>query len=164
MIRILFLVPFLLLSSQMHAEELKVIADSFKTDQQSGISVFSGSVKVTKGSDELNASKVTIYMDKDKTPIKYLAEGDVSFYIVTEQKEKYKGKAQTVIYLPKESEYHFYKKVDLLRLDDYRRIKGDVIVMNMTQGYATAESTEDEPVVMTFTLQDKNSKSKSPKK
>lgn len=146
------------------AEELKVISDNFKGDQKKGVAVFTGNVKVTKGSDELNASKVTIYTDKENKPTKYLAEGDVSFYIVTEQKEKYRGKAQTAIFLPNESEYHFYKKVDLIRLDDYRRVRGEKVVVNTVQGNAAAESAQDEPVVMTFTIQDKNSKSKSPLK
>lgn len=163
MIRILiFLAPFFL--SLASAEELKVISDNFKGDQQKGISVFTGNVKVTKGLDELNASKVTIYTDKENKPTKYFAEGDVSFYIVTELKERYRGKSQTAIYLPNESEYHFYKKVDLLRLDDYRRVKGDKVVVNTVQGNATAQSAVDEPVIMTFTIKDKNSKTQSPSK
>lgn len=145
----------------VYAEELKVISDNFKGDQLKGVSVFTGNVKVTKGLDELNATKVTIYTDKDKKPIKYFAEGDVSFYIVTELQEKYKGKSQSAIYLPDQSEYHFYKKVDLIRLDDFRRVKGDKVVVNTVQGHASAESANDEPVVMTFTLQDKKEKPKS---
>lgn len=160
--KLLFLAPLLLTLSW--GEELKVISDNFKGDQQKGVSVFTGNVKVTKGSDELNASKVTIYTDKDKKPVKYFAEGDVSFYIVTELKERYKGKSQTAIYLPDESEYHFYKKVDLIRLDDFRRVKGDKVVVNTIVGNASAESANDEPVIMTFTLQDKKPKAKSPAK
>jgi lipopolysaccharide export system protein LptA len=157
---LIFLLPFFIAS----AEELKVISDNFKGDQQKGISIFTGNVKVTKGSDELNASKVTIYTDKENKPVKYFAEGDVSFYIVTEKQEKYRGKSQTAIYLPDESEYQFYTKVDLLRLDDYRRVKGDKVIVNTVQGNASAESTKNEPVVMTFTLEDKKSKPKSPTK
>ncbi|MBD3798623.1 lipopolysaccharide transport periplasmic protein LptA [Sulfuricurvum sp.] len=148
-----------LFSTLLLAEELKVISDTFKGDQRNGISVFNGNVKVTKGYDELNASKVTIYTDKENKPTKYLAEGDVTFYIVTEVGEKYKGKAQSAVYLPNESEYQFSKKVDLIRIDDYRRIKGDRIVVNTTQGHALAESANDEPVIMTFTIHDKKSKS-----
>lgn len=141
------------------AEELKVVSDTFKSDQQKGMSVFSGHVKITKGKDELNAEKVTIYADKDNQPIKYVAEGGVNFSIMTERHEKYTGKAQSVIYLPKEQEYQFYTKVDLIRLDDYRRVKGDKVVVNTTYGYASADSADNEPVVMTFTVQDKNPKS-----
>jgi lipopolysaccharide export system protein LptA len=156
---LLILVPMLL--TFVYAEELKVVSDNFKGDQLKGVSVFTGNVKVTKGLDELNASKVTIYTDKDKKPNKYFAEGDVSFYIVTELQEKYKGTSQTAIYLPDQSEYHFYKKVDLIRIDDFRRVKGDKVVVNTIQGHASAESANNEPVVMTFTLQDKKEKPKS---
>lgn len=163
MIRFLvFFTSFLVAFSS--AEELKVISDSFKGDQQKGISIFTGNVKVTKGLDELNASKVTIYTDKENKPTKYFAEGDVSFYIVTELKEKYKGKSQTAIYLPNESEYQFSKKVDLIRIDDYRRVKGDKVVVNTIHGYASAESANNDPVIMTFTIQEKTSKQKSTEK
>ncbi|MDD5051187.1 MAG: lipopolysaccharide transport periplasmic protein LptA [Sulfuricurvum sp.] len=154
-------VLFIFIVTFSMGEELKVVSDNFKGDQLKGVSIFTGNVKVEKGSDELNASKVTIFTDKDKKPFKYLAEGDVSFYIVTEQKEKYKGNAQSVIYLPNENEYQFYKKVDLIRLDDYRRVKGDKVVLNTTLGHAAAESTPGEPVVMIFTLEDKKTKSLS---
>lgn len=159
-----FIFLFALISVTINAEELKVVSDNFKADQQKGVSIFTGNVKVTKGSDELNASKVTIFTDKERKPYKYLAEGDVSFYIVTEQNEKYRGKSQTAVYMPNESEYQFYTKVDLLRLDDYRRVKGDKVVVNTVQGNAAAESTKDEPVIMIFNLQDKNTKPKSPAK
>ncbi|MFA5214485.1 lipopolysaccharide transport periplasmic protein LptA [Sulfuricurvum sp.] len=146
------------------AEELKVISDNFKGDQQKGISVFTGRVTVTKGFDELNSTKLTIFTDKDRKPIKYLAEGNVSFYIVTEMNEKYKGKSQIAIYLPNESEYHFYKKADLIRLDNYRRIKGDKVIVNTVSGNATADSIDNEPVVMIFTMEDKNTTKKSSSK
>lgn len=145
----------------LYAEELKVISDNFKGDQRQGISVFTGNVKITKGHDELNATKVTIYTDKERKPVKYFAEGNVSFYIVTEMKEIYRGKSQTAIYLPNESEYQFYKKVDLIRLDDYRRVKGDKVVINTVAGNAAAESVDNEPVTMIFTLEDKKPAKKS---
>lgn len=160
MIRILIFLTSLFLTITS-AEELKVISDNFKGDQIKGVSVFTGNVKVTKGLDELNASKVTIFTDQNKKPVKYFAEGDVSFYIVTEQQEKYRGKSQTAVFLPNESEYQFYTKVDLLRLDDYRRVKGDKVIVNTIHGHASAESTKNEPVVMTFTIQDKTPKAKS---
>ncbi len=156
------LVLLLSLSSiYLSAEELKIISDNFKGDQQKGVSVFTGNVKITKGQDELNATKVTVYTDKERKPSKYFAEGDVSFYIVTEMKEIYRGKSQSAIYLPNESEYHFYKKVDLIRLDDYRRVKGDKVIVNTVAGNAAAESVDNEPVVMIFTLEDKKPVKKS---
>lgn len=158
-IRLLITALFLTLS--LYAEELKVISDNFKGDQPQGLSIFTGNVKVTKGLNELNASKVTIYTDATRKPTKYVAEGSVSFYIVTEMGEKYRGKSQKAIYLPNESEYQFYTKVDLIRIDDYRRVKGDKVVVNEIRGFANADSSGDEPVVMIFTMQDKNTTKKS---
>lgn len=153
-----------LLTLTLTAQELKVISDNFKGDQPQGVSTFTGNVKVTKGLDELNATKVTIYTDASRKPVKYLAEGSVSFYIVTEMGEKYRGVSQRAIYLPNESEYQFYQKVDLLRIDDYRRVKGDKVVLNTIQGHASADSAGGEPVMMVFTLEDKNTTKKSSKK
>ncbi len=159
---LLSLATFLIVN--VHAEELKVLSDNFKGDQPNGLSIFTGNVKVTKGLDELNASKVTIYTDAQRKPTKYIAEGSVSFYIVTENGEKYRGKSQKAIYLPNESEYQFYTKVDLIRIDDYRRVKGDKVVVNEIRGFANADSADGEPVVMIFTMQDKNATKKSTQK
>jgi lipopolysaccharide export system protein LptA len=163
------MIKFLLLLTSLfvvgiNAEELKVLSDTFKADQPNGFSVFMGNVRITKGYDELNASKMTIFTDVQRKPTKYVAEGSVSFYIVTENGEKYRGKSQKVIYLPNESEYQFYTKVDLIRIDDYRRVKGDKVVVNEIRGFANADSAGGEPVVMIFTMQDKNSTKRSSKK
>lgn len=163
MIKLFFFLISLIFT--LHAgEELKVVSEHFKGDQLKGVSVFTGNVKITKGTDELNASKVTVYTDKERKPVKYIAEGDVSFYIITELKEYYKGKSQMAVYLPNESEYQFYKNVDLIRLDDYRRVKGDKVIVNTTQGHASAESAKNEPVVMIFTLDDKKETKKGSSK
>lgn len=148
----------------LYGQELKVLSANYKGDQSTGTSVFTGNVIVTKGFDELNASKVTIYTDSNRKPVKMVAEGDVSFYIVTELNEKYRGKSQRAIYLPNEKEYQFYTKVDLIRLDDFRRVKGDKVVVNTIYGHASADSANNEPVMMVFTLQDTNSTKKGTSK
>lgn len=156
--KIIFMVVLCALG--LYADELKVLSDNFRADQPKGISIFTGNVMVTKGHDELNASKVTIYTDSNRKPTKMVAEGDVSFYIVTELKEKYRGKSQRAVYLPNEKEYQFYTKVDLIRLDDFRRVKGDKVIVNTVHGHASADSANNEPVMMIFTLQDNNTSKK----
>ena len=66
----------LLCALGLYAEELKVFSENFRADQPKGVSVFTGKVVVTKGLDELNASKVTIYTDSNRKPTKMVAEGD----------------------------------------------------------------------------------------
>lgn len=144
----------------LYAQELKVLSGNFRADEPKGASVFTGNVIVTKGADEMNASKVTIYTDSNRKPTKMVAEGNVSFYIVTEQQEKYRGTSQRAIFLPNEKEYQFYTKVDLIRLDDFRRVKGDKVIVNTINGHASADSADNEPVMMIFTIQDTNTTKK----
>ena len=90
------------LAFNLFSGELKIKAKTFNADQKSGISIFEGDVNIIKGTDELNASKVTVYTDSNQEPIKFVAEGSASFTIQTLEGSLYKGKAEKVIYMPKE--------------------------------------------------------------
>jgi lipopolysaccharide export system protein LptA len=146
---------FFLLSSLLtllSAQELKVKANSFTSDQNTGISVFSGDVNILKENDELNASKVTIYVDKKKQPTKFVAVGNVSFSITSKNGGVYKGVAGKAIYLPSKKEYYFYKNVHLRQLNDKKEIMGDEVVLKTTDGKAYAKGLKKEPVIMIFNI------------
>jgi len=143
-------------SSLLLANDLHIKANSFNADQNTGISIFKGDVNIIRNSDELNASKVTVYTDKQNQPIKFVAVGDVSFYIQTQEKSQYKGVAQKVIYLPKEKEYHFFKDVHLKQLDEKKEILGDEVVLKTIDGKAYAKGLKSEPVIMIFKMADDN--------
>ena len=149
-ITILFLLSSLL--TLLSAQELKVKANSFTSDQNTGVSVFSGNVNIIKASDELNASKVTIYVDKEKKPIKFVAVGDVSFSITSKNGAVYKGVAGKAIYLPSKKEYYFYENVHLQQLNDKKEILGDEVVLKTTDGKAYAKGLKKEPVIMIFNI------------
>lgn len=138
------------------SDELKVVSKFFDGDDKKGIAIFTGDVKMTKASDELNASKVTIYTDQKHNPIKMIAEGNVSFFVKSENNSTYDGKAQKVVYMPKEKEYQFYKNVHLRQLDERKQIDGDKVILNTITGKALAEGAQKEPVVMIFHIKDKN--------
>jgi len=142
----------MLLVSSLISEELKVKANSFEADQKTGVSIFKGKVNVIKANDELNASKVTIYSDKNNQPTKFIAEGNASFSIVTEEGIPYKGKAQKVIYLPNKKEYHFYKNVHLRQINEKKEIIGEEVVLKTIDGTARAIGGKDEPVIMIFNM------------
>jgi lipopolysaccharide export system protein LptA len=150
----------------LSAEELKISSDSFTSDQNKGISVFSGNVKMLKSSDELNASKVTIYTDKKNKPQKFIAVGNVSFVLSTQEGTHYKGVAQKVIYIPKIKEYRFYKDVHLVQLGDKREILGDEVIFKTIEGKAYAKGMKQEPVIMIFDIveNDANETSSTTKK
>jgi len=144
----------LLLTSLLNAEDLKIKANSFKADENTGISIFSGNVNIIKKNDELNASEVTVYIDKEKQPTKFVAVGDVSFTIETKQGALYKGQAGRVIYLPNEKEYHFFKDVHLRQINEKKEIIGEEVVLKTTEGKAYAKGIESEPVIMIFNIPD----------
>ena len=149
-ITILFLLSSLL--TLLSAQELKVKANSFTSDQNTGISVFSGNVNIIKANDELNASKVTIYVNKEKKPIKFVAVGNVSFSITSKNGGVYKGVAGKAIYLPSKKEYYFYENVHLQQLNDKKEILGDEVVLKTTDGKAYAKGLKKEPVIMIFNI------------
>lgn len=150
----------LILTSLLVSEELKVKANSFNADENSGISVFSGDVNIVKENDELNASEVTIYIDKEKQPTKFVAIGNVSFVLETTQGERYKGKAQKVIYLPIKKEYRFYENVHLVQLGEKKEIIGEAVVLETIKGRAYAKGIKSEPVIMIFNIPNEEKKEK----
>jgi lipopolysaccharide export system protein LptA len=152
-IKLLFL---LLTSSLLISSELQIKANIFHADENTGTSVFQGDVNIVKDNDELNASKVIVKTNKDKQPVKFIATGDVSFVIETEKKSLYRGKAQRVVYMPKQKEYRFYKNVHLEQVDDKKIIIGDEVVLKTIEGKAYAKGMKSEPVIMIFKLSDEN--------
>lgn len=143
---------FFVLLGALQAEELKIQAKTFSSDQKTGISIFEGNVNMIKENDELNASKVTVYLDQEQKPVKFLAETDVSFIIKTEDGSIYHGKAQKVIYLPIKKEYHFFKQVNLKQLNEKKEIIGEEVILKSIEGKAFAKGGKEEPVVMIFDL------------
>jgi len=148
-------------SLSLCAEQVKILAESFDGNEKKGLTVFTGNVKITKGSDELNASKVTVHTDKNRNPIKYIAEGDVSFYIdLPENNATYKGDANKVVYLPIKQEYQFYTDVHLYQIGTNRKIFGEEVLLNAVDGNAKALGKEKAPVIMIFNIEDKKKENK----
>jgi len=143
---------FLSVLGVLQAQELQIKAATFNADQKTGISVFEGDVNIIKDSDELNASKVTVYLNQERKPTKFVAEKDVSFFIKTQDGALYSGKAQKVIYLPLKKEYRFYKQVKLKQLDENKEIIGEEVVLESIEGKAYAKGGEKEPIIMIFDL------------
>jgi lipopolysaccharide export system protein LptA len=140
-------------------EQVKIIADKFDANEKKGITIFLGNVKITKGNDELNASKVIVFTDKNRNPYRYEAEGDVSFYIdLKESNATYKGDAGKVIYFPTEKKYQFFTNVHLYQLGTDRKIFGDEVKLNTLDGNAQAMGKDKTPVIMIFNVEEKKEK------
>jgi len=154
------IILLILMTISLYSTELKIKAKNFNSDQKKGISIFKGNVNIIKDSDELNASSVIVYTDAEQQPTKFIAEGDVSFFITTEDGMKYKGKAQKTIYLPKTKEYYFYTDVHLRQIGEKKEIIGDEVVLKSIDGKAHATSKSDKPVIMIFDIKDEKKKEK----
>lgn len=140
----------------LSAEQVKIIADSFSGNEKKGITTFTGNVRITKGSDELNASKVIVHTDKERNPIKYIADGNVSFYIdLPDNNATYKGDAHKVVYFPIKQEYQFYTNVHLYQVGTNRKIFGEEVILNTVDGNAKAVGKDKAPVIMIFNIEDK---------
>eukprot|EP01029_Cantina_marsupialis_P004338 TRINITY_DN143763_c0_g1_i1.p1 TRINITY_DN143763_c0_g1~~TRINITY_DN143763_c0_g1_i1.p1 ORF type:complete len:115 (-),score=16.02 TRINITY_DN143763_c0_g1_i1:50-394(-) len=105
--KLLFAVLFS--ATMLFAQTEKLIIDSlhFETDDATGITTFTGNVKLKKTKDRLNADRLDIYVkpnSKVKKPLRYIATGNVDFEIYSNGKE-YKGKGDKVIYSPDKQEY-----------------------------------------------------------
>ena len=145
-----------LMLTGLYAEQVRITADAFEGNEKEGLTVFSGNVHITKGSDELNASKVTVRTDKDRTPYRYIAEGDVSFYIdLKDNNMTYKGDAGKVIYFPLKKEYQFFTNVHLYQVGTNRKVFGDEVKLNAKDGNAKAMGKDKTPVIMIFNVDDK---------
>jgi lipopolysaccharide export system protein LptA len=137
------------------ANELKIRANSFEADQKKGVSIFVGDVNVIRLNDEINASKITVYTDAQNKPTKFIAKGDVSFFITTQEGAKYRGKSQKVIYKPNSKEYYFYDDVHIRQIGEKNEIIGDEVVIKTVEGKANAKSNTDKPVIMIFDVEEK---------
>lgn len=153
--RVMGLLLLLGVLTQARETQLKIVADHFSGDEKKNISRFEGNVRISMDSDELNASNVTVELDDDRRPLRYIAEGDVSFYLKTDDNATYKGRANKVVFSPEEEEYRFYKDVHLMQLNEHKQIDGDEVIVNIKAGTATAKGDDKKPVIMIFTLPEK---------
>ncbi|MDX1294987.1 MAG: lipopolysaccharide transport periplasmic protein LptA [Sulfurimonadaceae bacterium] len=154
--RTTFIFMLLCVVQLLQAEELKVVAKNFEADELKGYTIFTGNVAMSKGSDEFNASKVTVYVDKNRKPTKFIAKGKVSFLITTLTQDVYKGKAEEVHFFPQKKEYRFYNNVHIKQLNKPKEINGDEVVIDVIEGRAYAKGAEQKPVIMIFNIEDTN--------
>lgn len=149
-----YIVLYFLLLSFVFSAELKITADAFSTDESKGVSIFEGHVNIVKSEDEINASKVIITTDTNHKPTRFEAQGDVSFYIKTDENATYAGKAQRVVYAPLKKEYYFFQDVYLSQIDKKKVIIGDEVVLKTIEGKAYAKGKKSEPVIMIFDIKE----------
>ncbi len=154
-----FFIQLILLLSMVYAnEDLIIDANHFEADDQKGIAIFTGNVKVQKVKDTLNSDKLVVLMTKnnknEQTPKKYTATGNVDFTVLSNEKV-YLGKGDTVIYEPVESRYTIIGNGYLEEKIDGRVLYGDKIYLDEITGKAKVVGDDSKPVRFMMKLQDK---------
>lgn len=147
-----FLFVVLALTTMLFAATEKLIIDAthFETNDATGLTVFTGDVKLKKSLDKLNSQKLQIFMKpnskgKAKEPLKYVATGKVDFEIHSNGKI-YKGKGDKVIYDPNKQEYTVIGNGYIKEETEQRELMGEKIFIEQLTGNAKVEGKEDKPV------------------
>jgi len=150
------LISLLLLIATLHAsDKVQVKAESFEADEKKNISIFKGNVHLEKSDDSLRADIVTIYFDKNKHPLRYEATGNVSFKVSVENKSLYSGKAGKLIYRPSSNTYQLFDDVVVEDIISERKLMGNEVTLNLDSGHAKVIGKKKKPVVMTFSVDEK---------
>lgn len=136
------------------AENVEITADHFEADQARKITEFIGNVHMKKGSDELNASKVVVYFDEERKPIRYEAIGNSRFVIHMESGGYYRGKASKLVYWPKRELYELFGDVVLKEPKLERTIIGEKVIVEKRTGRANVEGDEGKPVKFIFKVEE----------
>lgn len=147
-----FIFAILAITTMLFAATEKLIIDAkhFETNDATGITVFTGDVKLVKVKDKLNSQKLEIFMEpnskgKGKQPLKYIATGNVDFEIHSNGKI-YKGKGNKVIYNPNTQEYTVIGNGYIKEEIEQRELMGEKIYINQLSGNARVVGKEDKPV------------------
>ncbi len=138
----------------MYGSNIEITSQKFEANQKELISKFFGKVVVKKGKDLIKADKVFIYFNKDKKPIKIIAQTDVSFTFINRAKT-YKGKAQKVIYYPMKKEYFLSGNVQIVELPDNKKIFAQSVVIDLASNNLSIQGNKKKPVKMIFSIEEK---------
>lgn len=144
----------------VNAEQVEVTSDNFFADENKFVGEFTGNVNIKKGSDLLTADKVRIFFDKDKNPIKYIANGNAKIKALIKEKT-YDGAGNELIYEPKENLYTINGNGFLHEIDSDKKVYGEFIQINQNSGTYSVKSdektnsVEKKPVKFIFQVEDK---------
>ena len=144
-------------SLYLFAEQVEITADKFTASETELTSVFTGNVKVVKGKDKLEAQKIVIYFDKNKQPQKYIATGNAKVNMSMKGKT-YFGKGEKLTYEPVKLRYVIEKEGFLHEIETDKKVYGEKITVNQTEGTYEVDSDNTKPVKFIFQVDDKGIK------
>ncbi len=152
-----FLLIFLFVVEMVFAksQNVEITSKSFEADELTRISKFVGNVKVKKGYDTITSDKLVVNFDKKRVPIKYTAMGNAKFRLMINKKH-YAGKADKITYSPVKKIYTFFGNAFLQDMDSGKKIYGDTIMINQSDGKYSVKSNGKQPVKFIFKVKDQS--------
>jgi lipopolysaccharide export system protein LptA len=146
----LCLITTLLLAS---VQKINIQALNFEADQTQYRSIFTNNVKITKGSDQIKADKVTIYFDRYNKPISYEAVGSVTFELKTKE-STINGECEKLLYNPKNQTYTLVERVNINDYISKRKIIASKVIIDQINGKVVIHGEKKSPVKFIFTTED----------
>ena len=150
----LFLITIFLHATSLLADVVDIKADHFYANDINHEAYFEGNAKIKQGSNEFNASKITVFFNAKKKAEKYIAKGKVKFDL-TEQNIHYVGQTNIVTYSPKSSKYFFEGNVILRDLTNNRLIKAESVSLDLKTGLADIRGDSTKPIHFRFEIEDR---------
>ncbi|AXX92639.1 lipopolysaccharide transport periplasmic protein LptA [Malaciobacter molluscorum LMG 25693] len=165
----LFILLFFTASILMATSNKLIIdAKKFEGNDGKGVSIFTGDVKLRKQQDKLDSDRLEVYMSKKnanqkRVPLRYVAIGNVTFTIISQNNKQYEGKGNKVIYYPQEDRYVIIGNGFIKEKVEDRKVYGDKIFIDQKTGEAKVNGTDNKPVRFIINLED-NKKDNGTKK
>ncbi|CAA6814878.1 MAG: OstA family organic solvent tolerance protein [uncultured Sulfurovum sp.] len=150
----LFILFILFNTSSLLADIVDIKANHFYANDINDEAYFEGNAKIKQGSNEFNASKITVFFNEKRKAKKYIATGNVKFDL-TEKKIHYVGQTASVTYSPENSKYLFVGDVILKDLTNNRVIKAESISLDLKTGLADIKGKKKKPVHFRFEIEDR---------
>lgn len=149
--RLIFLM--LLFFNFLQAQQVEISADHFNADEKKMLSILTGHVLLKKGSDTIHAQKLTIFFDKKNHPIKYLAQGNITFNINTNE-QSFEGHAQKLLYNPSTQKYEVSGDAFIHEKKHNRKLYGETIMIDRISGESTIKGSKKRPVKFIFEVKE----------
>lgn len=136
------------------ADIVDIKADHFYANDITREAYFEGNARIKQDHNEFNASKITVFFNKQKRAKRYVATGKVKFDL-TEKGIRYLGETDTVTYAPSSSKYYFEGSVVLKDVTNNRVIKAESVSLDLKTGLADIKGKGKEPVHFRFEIEDR---------
>ena len=150
----LYMFFILFFTATLSADIVDIKADHFYASNINQVAYFEGNAEIKQGSNHFNSSKITVFFNKRKKAVKYIAKGSVDFDL-TENGIHYTGRAEKVTYSPNSSKYFFSGRVLLNDLTNNRTIKAEKIELDLKTGLADIKGAKKQPVHFRFEIEDR---------